>query len=290
MEQSWDDALHYYRIAAELGLADAQWRLARCLTTHEDPECPSDDSERWLEEAAKSGFARAQSLLGKRLLCEAEEEEQSDSKKSLADTASLVSDGDHERAEHQQAEESVVKTSESVDLEKEAVEWLRRASEEEEPSSLFLLGVCSWLGLGLEKDERAAQEYWEKAAEHGSVPALFALAEHSQSDLEGSDRSAEGRRSRSLSLSAFEDEDEEVEYPHSLEEATDLALRDNVDGDQLLAVGEAFEKGWGVEKDAAMAERFYRVAEERGCEEAGQRLAHISPSTSPPLSERKATD
>jgi TPR repeat protein len=63
-----------------------------------------------------------------------------------------------------------------VKNEAEAVEWYRRAAEQNQVQAQFNLGFCYAYGHGVEKDEAEAVKWYRKVAEAGEVKAFNALA------------------------------------------------------------------------------------------------------------------
>ena len=57
--------------------------------------------------------------------------------------------------------------------ETEAVKWLRKSAEQNNPGGEFWLGAAYSAGLGVAKDEAEAVRWYTKAAEQGFVPAQY---------------------------------------------------------------------------------------------------------------------
>ncbi|MBR3174862.1 MAG: sel1 repeat family protein, partial [Oscillospiraceae bacterium] len=49
-------------------------------------------------------------------------------------------------------------------------QYLQQAAEQEEPSGMFLVGDCYYLGHGTEKDTEKAAEWYRKALDAGYEP------------------------------------------------------------------------------------------------------------------------
>lgn len=115
--------------------------------------------------------------------------------------------------------------------------WSRKAADTGCSKGFILLGICYWLGRGVEKDIEKAEEYFEKAAELGDPYGLLGLGEQAQ--ITG-------------------DFDAAVSY---FRRAAD---RGNTNA--LIALGRCCELGRGVQKDSARAFEYYLKAAEAGDE------------------------
>ena len=126
-EQDYVEAVKYFRQAAELGYAYAQYSLAFCYQRGQG--VPADDVEaaRWFEMAAEQGHADSQCSYG--ICCE--------------------------------YGEGVPKSIE------EAVMWYQKSADQDWPLAQNLLGDCYFYGKGVEQDIEQAKVWYEKAAEHG---------------------------------------------------------------------------------------------------------------------------
>ena len=58
---------------------------------------------------------------------------------------------------------------------KAAVEWFQKAADQEYPRAMMLLGECYENGYGIEKDVTKAVELYTKAHEAGHPPATCSL-------------------------------------------------------------------------------------------------------------------
>ena len=60
---------------------------------------------------------------------------------------------------------------------KQAIQWFRKAAEQNHPQALYRLGVLYHNGLGVEKDEKEAVKWYRKAAEYNLPEAQTAIGD-----------------------------------------------------------------------------------------------------------------
>ena len=117
------EAIKWYRMAAEHGLADAVFELARCYRFGIGVRRNRITASKWLHKAAEQGHARAMVLLGKRCL-------------------------DYDSGEYNS---------------RKAVELFRKAADQGDAWGMFHLGECYINGDGVKKDFDAAHLWFCKA-------------------------------------------------------------------------------------------------------------------------------
>ncbi len=117
------EAVKWYRMAAEQGLAEAIFELAKCYRFGIGVKRNRTTASRWLHKAAEQGHAKAMVLLGKRCL-------------------------DYDSGEYNS---------------RKAVELFRKAAEQGEAWGMFHLGECFINGDGVKKDFDAAYLWFYKA-------------------------------------------------------------------------------------------------------------------------------
>jgi tellurite resistance protein len=171
IRKNFDTRLPEWNQAAELGVQEAQWLLARCYDEGLGIEMNKIHALGWHLKAAEQGYPPAQNHIGS---CyqngdsvpqdEAEaviwyrraaEQGYAIAQANLAwccDTASGVAQ-DH----------------------MEAVKWYRRAAEQDEEAAQFNLGVHYEWGSGVERDKQEAMKWYRKAADRGYEKAAEAL-------------------------------------------------------------------------------------------------------------------
>ena len=117
------EAIKWYRMAAENGLPDAVFELARCYRFGIGVRRNRTTASKWLHKAAGQGHARAMVLLGKRCL-------------------------DYDSGEYNS---------------RKAVSLFRKAAEQGDAWGMFHLGECYINGDGVKKDIDAAYLWFYKA-------------------------------------------------------------------------------------------------------------------------------
>ena len=223
--QDSGQAAGWYRKAAELGHADAQWKLGIC---HRDGKGVARDSiwaKVWLEKAARQGQEEAKAAL-----------------ESLVVT--LKQEGVNP-AMLDRAEAEAGDTAAQNRMGRRCMEGI--GVEQGSPEGQCRWGDCLRLGRGAEKDEKAAEEWYLKAAEQG-------FAEGAR--LVGRCRMAKGDKEAAANW-----------FQKAAEEG-------DAEGQYLLAL--CFQKGMGTEKNPARAKKWLKTAAQNGHAKAKSALAALS--------------
>ena len=135
VEEDDEEAVKWYRKAAEQGNADAMYKLGKCFYNGLGVEEDEEEAVKWFRKAADQGNADAMHKLG---FCY------------------LFGRG--------------VKYDKE-----EAVKWYRKAAEQGNADAMYDLGDCYNCGWGVEEDEEEAVKWYRKAAEHGNLLALIRI-------------------------------------------------------------------------------------------------------------------
>lgn len=169
----------------------------------------------------------------------------------------------------------------------EAKSWLEKAAAKGYPVAEERLGWLYCRGLGLPKDLSKAIEFYEAASELGSPAAKCALAELYE---KGEGVEVDVGRATELYRSASADD-----HPTALRRLAELLFSDVAvedkkealafcrravnasDVEAIVDLGLAYEKGWGVDKDAKKASELYQKALAKGCKTAAVRLEELKP-------------
>lgn len=138
IRRNFDSRLSEWKQAAELGVCEAQWLLARCYDEGFGVERNEIHAIGWHLKAAEQGYPAAQNHLG-----------------------SCYQNG------------SGVPQDEA-----EAVQWYRKAAEQGYATAQSNLGWCCDTGSGLAQDEAEAARWYRKAAEQGDYTSQFNLGVH----------------------------------------------------------------------------------------------------------------
>ncbi|MDA7658743.1 sel1 repeat family protein [Akkermansiaceae bacterium] len=135
IEKDAEEAVKWYRRAADQGNATAQYSLGRSYDYGEGVEKDAEEAVKWYRKAAEQGNATAQSSLG----------------------------WNYDNGE------GVEKDAE------EAVKWYRKAADQGDAPAQYNLGWSYDNGEGVEKDAEEAVKWYRKAADQGDAPAQYNL-------------------------------------------------------------------------------------------------------------------
>jgi TPR repeat protein len=165
------EAVEWYRKAAEQGLGVAQFELA--LRYDNGHGVTKDESEavRWFRQAASQGFPGAQYQLGLKF----------DQGRGVAQDAVEAA-----RFYRKAADQEVPAAQCNLGWmyahgrgvqrsDEEAVKWYRKAADRGVARAQYRLGFMYANGRGVAKDEAEAARWYRKAAERGDAEGLFAL-------------------------------------------------------------------------------------------------------------------
>ena len=181
-----------------------------------------------------------------------------------------------------------------------AFRCFRQAAETGDAYAQYNLGLCYHKGEGVEKNLREAKKWYRKAADQGYVYAQYCLAELRHRGEDGEKDVSEAMRwYHAAAEQGYEPAKEalrNLENEKELSQADDLVSKgktfldnqeyhDAVECFRIAAqmrnaqamyyLGLCYEKGLGVEQDAAEAEKWIRKAAEQGHADALQALQKI---------------
>ena len=131
------EAVRLYKIAAEMGDADAQFNLGMCLQRGDGTPCNPVEAFTWLKRAADAGNAVAQRNVGRAL-----------------------------ETSHGVKEDKV-----------SAVVYYRRSADQGDATAMYNLGICFRIGIGVPRDPSAAVLWMKRAHDAGYPDAKDALTE-----------------------------------------------------------------------------------------------------------------
>jgi len=183
IRRNFDSRLEDWKEAAEIGVREAQWLLARCYDEGFGVERNEIRAVSWHLKAAEQGYPAAQNHLG-----------------SCYQNGDTVPQDDEEAAQwylraaeqgHAGGQANLgwcydTGTGVAQD-EAEAVKWYRKAAEQGDYTSQFNLGVHYEWGSGVEQDRQEAIRWYREAAEKGYEKATKAL-ERLTSEIEAEQR------------------------------------------------------------------------------------------------------
>jgi len=133
--RNFAEALRWYRLAADQGLADAQNRLGAMLAAGQGTAPDHNEAARWYRKAADQGHAAAQNNLGR---C-------------------------YERGEGVTGSPVL------------ASQWYRKSADQGHAAAEFNLGRLYQTGSGVFKDVDKARALFQSAAGHGNASAAYSL-------------------------------------------------------------------------------------------------------------------
>lgn len=167
-------AIKSNRKAAEQGFAEAQNVLGNCYANGKGVEADKNEAAKWYRKAAEQEFDEAQCNLA------ACYEQGNGVKKDDTEAFRWYRKAaEHGNAKAQNAIGDSYLLGKGVEKdEQEAVKWYRKAAEQDYTEALCNLGKCYKDGKGVPQDGDAALELYRKASEIGSGKASFILGKH----------------------------------------------------------------------------------------------------------------
>ena len=169
VEKNEENAVVWYKKAAEQCDAEAQCALGECYYQARGVEKDDKEARRWYEAAATQGNATAQYMTG-RLYMELSYNE--------AAVKWYTKAAEQECPEAQYELGKCYETGDGVDEDKaKAVELYRKAAEQGYAEAQYKLGKCYYCGDGVEMDYEEAVKWLRKAAEQGIANAQDLLGD-----------------------------------------------------------------------------------------------------------------
>ena len=168
IEKDLEEAVKWYRKAAEQGYARAQYNLGHCYEYGKGVEKNEIETVKWYRKAAEQGYAVAQNGFG---FCydngtgvEKNEVEAVKWYRKAAEQG--YADAQYCLGGCYFIENGVKKN------EVEAVKWFRKAAEQGNADAQYGLGICYYNGYGIYRDKKTAREWFRKAAGQGLEEAI----------------------------------------------------------------------------------------------------------------------
>lgn len=237
VEKSEENAVVWYKKAAEQGNAEAQCVLGGCFY-YQTLGVEKDDKEarKWYEAAATQGNVTAQYMTG-RLYAELSYNE--------AAVKWYTKAAEQECPEAQCELGKCYETGDGVSKnEEKAVELYRKAAEQGYAEAQYKMGECYYY------DEDEATKWYRKAVENGNEPAMLKLAENLFCD------------------GIMNDTDEKIQEAAMWYQK--VAEQGNMKGQYEW--GDCYYHGWGVDENKTEAVKWYRKAAEQGFAQAQRTL------------------
>jgi TPR repeat protein len=250
VNQSFTEAVKWYRKAAEMGNADAQCELGDCYSDGHGIEKNDHEAACWYFKSARQGNATAQLRIGfcyyfgkgvtqnykeaVKWYCKSAEQGNSFAQNSLG---------------YCYYNGTGVEQNYS-----EAVKWYRKAADQGYAPAQCSLGDCYYAGEGVEQDFFAAVKWYREAAKKNDDLAQWCLGLCYEDGI-----------------GVNQDYDEAVKwYRKSAEQGNSFAQKN---------LGDCYYNGIGVDKDIEEARMWYEKAAEQGDEDALNALKSIHGST-----------
>lgn len=169
--QNYDKAFEFFKKAADLGNADAQWKLGICYLFGEGILKDEEKGVEWIKKAAEKGHCYAQVDLG---VC------------YFNGTGVIKNYSEAFNWLKKPAEQGICKAQAFLGMcystgagvthdIKKGVEWFKKAAEQGNADAQFFLGLAYQTGAGENADLNNAVKYFTKAAEQGHKEALVEL-------------------------------------------------------------------------------------------------------------------
>ena len=242
----YEQAVKYYKMAAEQGHAVAQNQLGNCFNLGLGVVQDYNEAVKWYRKAADQGRAAAQCNLG---VCYYYG-------KGVAldyhDAVGLFRKAaDQGRADAQFYLGVCFNKGQGVTQDYvEAVKWYRKAADQGHADAQYYLGVCFKRGKGVTQDYVEAVKWYRKAADQGDARAQFCLgAEYFNGEC------------------VARDFVEAVKWYHKASEQGLIHAQ--------CMLGACYENGLGVTEDLDEAVRWYRKAAEQGQKDAINALKRL---------------
>ncbi|MBR6435151.1 MAG: SEL1-like repeat protein, partial [Thermoguttaceae bacterium] len=244
--KDYAEAVKWFRKAAELGNAKAQYSLAWCYTDGEGVPQDKTEAEKWfqkavisLHEAAKEGNAEAQYKLGE---CFNFGYGVPENKSEAVKWYRLAAEQGEVNAQFQLG--CCYDFGNGVPENKsEAVKWYRLAAEQGDSIAQCNLGFCYCYGEGVPQDYTEAVKWFRLAAEQGDTKAQF-----------------------NLGNCYYNGDGVPQDYTEAVKWYRLAAEQGNAEAQ--YAFGNCCDNGDGVPQDKTEAVKWYRLAAEQGNAEA----------------------
>lgn len=244
VRQDYEEAVKRWRLAAEQGNAKAQYNLGLSYAQGKGVTQSYKESVKWFRLAAKQGDAEAQYNLG---VCYYQGKGVSQNYYEAVKWLTEAAEQGFDYAQYSLGRRYYFGEGVIQDYEK-AVIWFRLAAEQGHAKAQYFLGWSYLLkGEGVEENSNEAAKWWHLAADQGHVDAIYDLGRYYQYWIEGERNFEQAAKWYRL---AAEQGHAEAQYD----------------------LGSYYARGRGVEEDQKEAVRWYRVAAEQGFAKAQHKL------------------
>ncbi|WP_221933257.1 SEL1-like repeat protein [Legionella israelensis] len=246
LPKNHEEAVRWYRIAAEQGNAFAQNHLGLVYDHGIGVKQDTKEAVRWYKMAAKQGNAAAQNDLGYSYEYGIGVDKNEKEAVRWYRMAAAQGNADAQNNLGYSYEHGI-----GVDKdEKEAVRWYRMAAAQGNANAQNNLGFAYSYGMGVKQDAEEAVRWYRRAAKQGDVSAQNNLGHFYDHGI-----------------GVKQDAEEAVRWYRMAAEQGNATAQNNL--------GFAYEYGEGIDKDEKEAVRWYRMAAEQGNATALDNLKRI---------------
>lgn len=249
VKQDNEEALKWYKKAAEKDNSDAQYCLGDMFENGAGVEQSRSEARKWFGKAAENGNEKAKPML------------------FVLDVEAAVY-GDAE-AQFRLAERYADPYGFSSDYtleqdNQEAVKWYRKAAWQGHAEAQYKLGQMYSTGEeGVEQNDDESEKWYLKAAEQGHADAQKTLGMHYRTKAMTSMLSSlAGESDPSDKGQEYYEHESDKWFQKAVVSYKKRAAQD--DTSAMCRLGEMYYAGNGVEEDHIQAEKWYRMAAERG--------------------------
>lgn len=176
--QSKKLAFQMYQIAAELGSMDGKRKTGICFWKGNGVEKSSQEAERYFRQAVQMGDNRAKLMLGILLL---EKRKGEPDQKTVREIQGFFRDAAENKIDTAYIWAAKINLIYNVDEKyyKEGYEWLKKALDQDvtKAEAMDLMGTCLAAGIGVEKNIPEAVEWFKKAAENNEPKGCLHLSD-----------------------------------------------------------------------------------------------------------------
>lgn len=170
VEKNDAEAVKWYRKAAEQGNVDAQYWLGSCYFNGDGVETNKVEAVRWFRKAAEQGHADAQYFTGKNYeLGIGVVQDKDEAEKWFGKIK-------HPFDQYRIGNMLLIVKQDKPEVKAEAMKWYRKAAEQEYADAQYMLGLC----YCVKQDKPEAVKWLQKAAKQGHEKAKKALTEVSK--------------------------------------------------------------------------------------------------------------
>ena len=246
VEQSWREAAEWYRKAAVQENAEAQICLGYCYEKGNGVAQSYEEAVKWYRKAAQQGYADAQHNLG---YCYKYGQGVEQSYEEAVKWFQKAARQGHAGSQNNLGTcyyygQGVAQSSE------EAVKWFRKAADQGNMDSQYNLGNSYYYGLGVEQSSEEAVNWFKKAAQQGHIYAQT-----------------------NLGFCYYNGFGTEQSYTEAVKWFRKAAAQGDVQAQYNLAI--CIENGLGTEQSYEEALKWLQTAADQGYAEAQKRIEEL---------------